>query len=108
MYSVYSVYSVYSTGPLLHSPKILILDEPTVGVDPVVRARIWSHLQSLTDSGVTVIITTHYIEEARDAHMVGIMRDGRLLAQDQPAVLMERHQALTLEKVFLQLCIETE
>ena len=86
----------------------MILDEPTVGVDPVVRARIWSHLQSLAHTGVSVIITTHYIEEARDAHMVGIMRDGRLLAQDQPAVLMERHQALTLEKVFLQLCIETE
>jgi len=93
---------------LLHSPKILILDEPTVGVDPVVRARIWSHLQSLTHSGVTIIITTHYIEEARDAHMVGIMRNGRLLAQEPPGMLMERHQAQTLEKVFLRLCIETD
>ena len=89
-------------------PQILILDEPTVGVDPVVRARIWSHLQSLTHTGVTIIITTHYIEEARDANMVGIMRDGRLLAQEQPGLLMERHQAHTLEKVFLRLCIETE
>ena len=93
---------------LLHSPKILILDEPTVGVDPVVRARIWSHLQSLTHSGVTIIITTHYIEEARDASMVGIMRNGRLLAQEHPGMLMERHQAQTLEKVFLQLCVDTE
>ena len=93
---------------LLHSPKILILDEPTVGVDPVVRARIWSHLQSLTHTGVTIIITTHYIEEARDASMVGIMRNGRLLAQEPPTMLMERHQAQTLEKVFLRLCNETE
>ena len=93
---------------LLHSPKILILDEPTVGVDPVVRARIWSHLQSLTHTGVTIIITTHYIEEARDASMVGIMRNGRLLAQEPPGMLMERHQAQTLEKVFLQLCVDTE
>ena len=93
---------------LLHNPKILILDEPTVGVDPVVRARIWSHLQSLTHTGVTIIITTHYIEEARDANMVGIMRNGRLLAQESPGLLMERHQAQTLEKVFLRLCIETE
>ena len=93
---------------LLHSPKILILDEPTVGVDPVVRARIWSHLQSLTHSGVTIIITTHYIEEARDANMVGIMRNGKLLAQEPPTMLMERHQAQTLEKVFLQLCKESE
>merc|ERR1712098_98055 len=84
------------------------LDEPTVGVDPGVRARIWSHLQSLTTSGVSIIITTHYIEEARDAHMVGIMRNGRLLAQEPPGLLMERHQAQTLEKVFLRLCIETD
>ena len=93
---------------LLHSPRILILDEPTVGVDPVVRARIWSHLQSLAHTGVSVIITTHYIEEARDANMVGIMRNGRLLAQEQPGLLMERHQAHTLEKVFLTLYIESE
>ena len=93
---------------LLHEPQILILDEPTVGVDPVVRARIWSHLQSLTHTGVTIIITTHYIEEARDANMVGIMRNGRLLAQEPPGLLMERHQTQTLEKVFLRLCIETE
>ena len=99
---------MYRTLALLHSPKILILDEPTVGVDPVVRARIWSHLQSLTHTGVTIIITTHYIEEARDASMVGIMRNGRLLAQEPPTMLMERHQAQTLEKVFLRLCNETE
>ena len=58
--------------------------------------------------GVSIIITTHYVEEARDAHMVGIMRNGRLLAQEPPGLLMERHQAQTLEKVFLRLCIETE
>ena len=93
---------------LLHNPKILILDEPTVGVDPVGRTRIWSHLQSLTHSGVTIIITTHYIEEARDANMVGIMRNGRLLAQEHPGLLMKSYQAQTLETVFLRLCIESE
>jgi len=93
---------------LLHNPKLLILDEPTVGVDPLVRARIWSHLQSLSLSGVTIIITTHYVEEARDANTVGIMRDGRLLAQESPGTLMDRHQAPTLEKVFLRLCQELE
>ena len=64
--------------------------------------------QLLLIAGVSIIITTHYIEEARDAHMVGIMRNGRLLAQEPPSLLMERHQAQTLEKVFLRLCIETE
>ena len=59
-------------------------------------------------SGVSIIITTHYIEEARDAHTVGIMRNGRLLAQESPALLMERHQQQTLEGVFLRLCIQTE
>merc|ERR1719369_340882 len=93
---------------LLHNPRLLILDEPTVGVDPLVRARIWSHLQSLSLSGVTIVITTHYVEEARDANTVGIMRDGRLLAQESPGTLMDRHQAPTLEKVFLRLCQELE
>ena len=93
---------------LLHNPKLLILDEPTVGVDPLVRARIWSHLKSLSLSGITIIITTHYVEEARDSDTVGIMRDGRLLAQESPGLLMERHQAQTLEKVFLCLCQQLE
>ena len=93
---------------LLHNPKILILDEPTVGVDPLVRARIWAHLKSLSLSGVTIIITTHYVEEARDADTVGIMRDGRLLAQESPRFLLEKYQAKTLEKVFLHLCQELE
>ena len=59
-------------------------------------------------SGVSIIITTHYIEEARDAHTVGIMRNGRLLAQESPALLMERHQQQTLEGVFLTLCMQSE
>ena len=59
-------------------------------------------------SGVSIIITTHYIEEARDAHTVGIMRNGRLLAQESPALLMEKHQQQTLEGVFLSLCLQSE
>lgn len=56
---------------LLHDPKLLILDEPTVGVDPVLSASIWQHLLNISNSGKkTVIITTHYIEEARQAHCV--------------------------------------
>ncbi len=62
---------------LLHNPELLVLDEPTVGVDPLLRLKIWDHLRDIAATGVTVIITTHYIEEARQADKVGLMRDGR-------------------------------
>nr|XP_014340265.1 PREDICTED: ABC transporter G family member 23-like [Latimeria chalumnae] len=90
---------------LLQKPQLLVLDEPTVGVDPVLRARIWQHLMDIIQDGkVSVIITTHYIEEARSANMVGLMRNGKLLAEAPPDQLMQYHQAPTLETVFLKLC----
>jgi len=92
---------------LLHDPEILILDEPTVGVDPLLRQSIWNHLCSLVAANrTTVIITTHYIEEARQAHTIGLMRGGRLLAEDSPANLLKVHQCLSLEDVFLRLCMK--
>ncbi|XP_055933092.1 ABC transporter G family member 20-like [Argiope bruennichi] len=92
---------------LIHKPPLLMLDEPTVGVDPLLRRSIWKHLQKLasTDS-ITIIITTHYVEEARQAHVVGLMRDGRLLAETNPEVLIDQYNALTLEDVFLKLCVK--
>ena len=89
---------------LLHEPRLLLLDEPTVGVDPELRARIWQHLRAITDGGTTIVLTTHYIDEAGKADRVGLMRDGRLLAEEGPLELMDEHDTNSLEDVFLTLC----
>ena len=89
---------------LLHEPQLLLLDEPTVGIDPELRARIWDHLRTIADSGTAVILTTHYIDEAAQADSVGLMRNGRLLAEGPPAALMETHGHVSLEQTFLLLC----
>jgi ABC-type multidrug transport system ATPase subunit/ABC-type multidrug transport system permease subunit len=92
---------------LLHKPPLLILDEPTVGVDPVLRAKIWKHLLDLSSSqGTSVLLTTHYIEEAKHAHVVGLMREGVLLAEAPPRHLLQECGVETLEDVFLSLCME--
>uniref|UniRef100_A0A8D8X121 ABC transporter G family member 20 n=3 Tax=Cacopsylla melanoneura TaxID=428564 RepID=A0A8D8X121_9HEMI len=89
---------------LMHDPELLILDEPTVGVDPLLRQSIWNHLVQITkDGNKTVIITTHYIEEARQAHTIGLMRSGRLLAEESPQVLLQTYGCQSLEEVFLKL-----
>lgn len=85
-------------------PELLILDEPTVGVDPVLRQSIWDHLVQITkDGNKTIIITTHYIEETRQAGIIGLMRGGKFLAEESPKRLMEMHRLDTLEEVFLKL-----
>ncbi|XP_014252256.1 ABC transporter G family member 20 isoform X4 [Cimex lectularius] len=89
---------------LMHDPELLILDEPTVGVDPLLRQSIWNHLVQITkDGNKTVIITTHYIEEARQAHTIGLMRSGRLLAEESPQILLSMYNCQSLEEVFLKL-----
>ncbi|XP_025200629.1 ABC transporter G family member 23-like [Melanaphis sacchari] len=93
---------------LLHNPNILILDEPTVGLDPVLSHSIWNHLVSFAEEGKTIIITTHYIEEARQAHTIGMMRGGILLAEDSPEILMTRCNTSTLEEAFLSLSYKQE
>ncbi|XP_067007199.2 ABC transporter G family member 23 [Anabrus simplex] len=92
---------------LVNSPELLILDEPTVGLDPLLRRSIWDYLVELTAARkVTVIITTHYIEEAREAHMIGLLRGGRLLAEDAPQRLLALYKCSALEDVFLTLSMQ--
>ncbi|KAL1498317.1 hypothetical protein ABEB36_009133 [Hypothenemus hampei] len=87
---------------MVHMPELLILDEPTVGVDPVLRDKIWNYLVELVHTEKTaVIITTHYIEEAKQADKIGLMRGGKLLAEESPARLLSLFQTDTLEEAFL-------
>ncbi|XP_075986626.1 ABC transporter oskyddad [Anticarsia gemmatalis] len=91
---------------LIHDPELLILDEPTVGVDPVLRQSIWDHLVEITKGGrTTVIITTHYIDETKQADIIGLMRGGRFLAEESPTELIRRYQGESLEDVFLKLSV---
>uniref|UniRef100_T1J7J3 ABC transporter domain-containing protein n=1 Tax=Strigamia maritima TaxID=126957 RepID=T1J7J3_STRMM len=94
---------------LLHEPPLLILDEPTVGVDPILRESIWNHLIEICHEGrVTVVITTHYIEEAHQAHKIGFMRNGRILIEDSPVVLLNHYNLPTLENVYHKVCEEDD
>ncbi|CAG2179772.1 unnamed protein product, partial [Oppiella nova] len=93
---------------LVHKPPLLVLDEPTVGIDPVLRQSIWKHLIALAKDGITVIITTHYIEEARNANIVAFLRQGMLLEEGNPEALIKRQNLHNLEDVFLRLCNNKE
>jgi ABC-type multidrug transport system ATPase subunit/ABC-type multidrug transport system permease subunit len=94
---------------LLHSPKLLILDEPTVGVDPTLRMKIWKYLVKVSQKeGTSILLTTHYIEEARRADAVGLMRNGRMLDQGSPDEIMRKTGQKTLEEAFLRICREDE
>ena len=72
---------------LVHEPKLLFLDEPTSGVDPTARRAFWDLIYELAESGVTILVTTHYMDEAEYCERVAVMRDGKLLAMDTPTSL---------------------
>jgi ABC-2 type transport system ATP-binding protein len=76
---------------LVHQPKLIILDEPTSGVDPSARRTFWDLIYALAVEGVTVFVTTHYMDEAEYCTRVGMMRDGKLLAMDTPAKLKQQY-----------------
>jgi ABC-2 type transport system ATP-binding protein len=90
---------------LLHTPRVIFLDEPTIGLDPQTRNQLWTHVRALNEQdGVTVFLTTHYMDEAeRVAQRIAIIDHGRIIAQGTPAQLKEQTQAESLEQAFLKL-----
>ena len=74
---------------IVNNPKLLFLDEPTCGVDPTARRSFWDLIYELVEAGVSALVTTHYMDEAEYCDLIGIMRDGQLLAMDSPSVLKE-------------------
>ncbi|MFQ5923072.1 MAG: heme ABC exporter ATP-binding protein CcmA [Anaerolineales bacterium] len=88
---------------LVHRPRLLILDEPTVGVDPQLRATFWEHFRSMAAQGVTLLISSHVMDEAERCHRLGLMRGGLLLAEGTPAELRSRSGTNNLERAFLLL-----
>jgi lipooligosaccharide transport system ATP-binding protein len=89
---------------LVNRPELVVLDEPTTGLDPQARLAVWNLLDGLRSEGVTLIVTTHYMEEAqRICDRLVIMDNGRIVAEGAPAELLERYGEATLEGVFLQI-----
>jgi ABC-2 type transport system ATP-binding protein len=88
---------------LLGTPRLLLLDEPTVGLDPVLREDLWAMFGRLRDNGITLLVSSHVMEEAARCDKVLLMRDGSLLAHDTPAGLRERTGATDLDQAFLRL-----
>ncbi len=87
---------------LIHKPKILILDEPTAGVDPVARRIFWEIIYKLSAQGITIIVTTHYMDEAESCDEVSFVFDGKILAEGTPLELMNENMKDNLEDVFIQ------
>ncbi|CAG2112026.1 unnamed protein product, partial [Medioppia subpectinata] len=91
---------------IIHKPPLLILDEPTVGVDPVLRERIWEHLLNLSkEEKTSIMITTHYIEECRRAHAIALMRNSKILVENSPHILLTDIGTDNLEDVYLLVCM---
>jgi ABC-2 type transport system ATP-binding protein len=88
---------------LLHRPRLLLLDEPTVGVDPVLRREFWAHFRALASTGVTILVSSHVMDEASRCDRLGLIRGGTLLAEGSSRELVARAGVADLESAFLAL-----
>jgi ABC-2 type transport system ATP-binding protein len=86
---------------LIHEPRLIFLDEPTVGIDPELRHTFWDYFGQLNSQGVTIIISTHHLDEATRCNRLGLLRFGKLLAVDTPAALQKQSGEQDFEKAFL-------
>jgi ABC-2 type transport system ATP-binding protein len=91
---------------LLGDPKLLVLDEPTVGLDPVLREDIWQLLRQLADSGISLLVSSHVMDEAERCDELMLMRAGQLLTQESPLALKRRTGTDDLDAAFLRLVRE--
>ncbi|MNK39503.1 putative ABC transporter ATP-binding protein YbhF [compost metagenome] len=88
---------------VFHRPKIVFLDEPTGGVDPITRRQFWEMIYQASANGITVFVTTHYMDEAEYCDRISIMVDGRVAAMDSPSALKKRFDAVSIDEVFYEL-----
>ncbi|MCY7976350.1 ABC transporter ATP-binding protein [Bacillus inaquosorum] len=86
---------------LVHEPDVFALDEPTVGIDPVLRRSIWGELGRLKENGAAILVTTHVMDEAEKCDRLGLIRDGRMIDSGSPKELMNKYKAASIEDVFL-------
>jgi ABC-2 type transport system ATP-binding protein len=92
----------FSTA-IFHEPKIVFLDEPTGGVDPITRRQFWNMIYGAAERGITVFVTTHYMDEAEYCNRISLMVDGRIEAFDTPANLKKTNHAASMDEVFYSL-----
>lgn len=88
---------------IIHNPRIVFLDEPTSGVDPVTRRQFWNMIYEAASNGITVFVTTHYMDEAEYCNRITILVDGVIKALDSPAALKEKYNTSSIEDVFVLL-----
>ncbi|MEO5890503.1 MAG: ABC transporter ATP-binding protein [Ferruginibacter sp.] len=88
---------------IFHEPKVVFLDEPTGGVDPITRREFWNLIYQAAERGITIFVTTHYMDEAEYCNRVSIMVDGKIEAMDTPRNLKKTFNAKSMDEVFLQL-----